>query len=297
MARILKLPSRRDAASSTSKDKRSTSAENVATAASASPVQSGEPVHAETDGVATKRSGILRNDASHQAARDTTGLVDFNLDDIASMASRQLLQCRHEVESLLQQAHRDAETIRETARREGYEQGLVDAKKDYEKDVAKASDLKSAESVRMLSDASQQLHRAVETFMTSVAEHLNRTIVAAVEKVVGKELSDEPEMLSRWIRSGLGSIRNAQKLQVAVHPETLARLGSQLDRIVRHPDYPEQVEIVPDESLAITEASVRDVGGRVDVGLQTQLNRLAEILERSDSGLAGDANMTPEADK
>ena len=133
--------------------------------------------------------------------------------------------------------------------------------------------------------------------MTSVAEHLNRTIVAAVEKVVGSKLADEPELLTRWIQSGLASIRNAQRLQVAVHPETLARLGSQLDRIVRHPDYPEHVEIIPDDTLPVTEASVRDVGGRVDVGLQTQLNRLAEILERSDSGLATEASRDTEPEK
>lgn len=67
-------------------------------------------------------------------------------------------------------------------------------------------------------------------------------------------------------------------LTVAVHPETLAELGTLLDDLVASPEYPTNTHVVPDETLEMTDVVVRQDGGEIQAGLRTQLERLSEIL-------------------
>ena len=67
-------------------------------------------------------------------------------------------------------------------------------------------------------------------------------------------------------------------LAVAVHPETLAQLGSEFDKLLASPDLPEQTHVEPDESVDRQGVVVRQQGGSIDAGLAAQLDRLQELL-------------------
>jgi len=75
------------------------------------------------------------------------------------------------------------------------------------------------------------------------------------------------------------STRSAQRLSVAVHPETLVDLGEKLDQLLASPDLPEATQVVPDASLGRSDVVVRQTGGEIHAGLDAQLERLAELLK------------------
>ena len=70
----------------------------------------------------------------------------------------------------------------------------------------------------------------------------------------------------------------AVTLAVAVHPETLAQLGPEFDKLLASPDLPEQTHVEPDESVDPAGVVVRQRGGSIDAGLRAQLDRLQELL-------------------
>ena len=63
-----------------------------------------------------------------------------------------------------------------------------------------------------------------------------------------------------------------------MHPETLAQLGQAIDELLASPDLPEQTHVQPDESVSRSDVVVRQAGGEIRAGLQTQLERLEEML-------------------
>ena len=86
------------------------------------------------------------------------------------------------------------------------------------------------------------------------------------------------DLLVRWAEEALRSTRSAQRLVVAVHPETLAELGGALDQLLSQSDLPEQTHIEPDESVDRNDVVVRQLGGEINAGLTAQLRRLEEML-------------------
>ena len=101
---------------------------------------------------------------------------------------------------------------------------------------------------------------------------------AAAERIVGRELAIDPQLIVAWADQAVRSTRAASRLTVAVHPETLALLGQSLDEMLASPDLPEETHVEPDASLGTTDVAVRQSGGQINAGLAAQLRRLEELL-------------------
>lgn len=218
-------------------------------------------------------------DATTPRPEGVTGLAGFNLDDLAQEGRRQLEACRRDVAAMLDQARRDAESIRADAEREGYQAGVEKASTDYDEKLRKASEARARDQLASLTGATGAMRQAYEAWMTRYAEILSTTAIAAAEKVIGRELGRDRELLVRWARRALHSTRSAQRLSLVVHPETLAELGPLLDDLLASPEFPEQTEVRGDESVARHDVIVRQDGGEIEAGLTAQLDRLRESLQ------------------
>lgn len=212
------------------------------------------------------------------AARNVTGLAGFNLNDLADEGRTQLEQCRGQVRQMLAQAESEAKAIRSTAEKQGYDAGLEKAAIDADKKLQAKSELRAKESLQVIRDAVAQLHSCHQDWMQQYSEVLTRTAIAAAERVVKRKLEQESEILVQWAADAVRSTRAATDLTVAVHPETLAQLGPQFDKLLASPDLPEQTHVEPDESVDRHSVVVRQRGGSIEAGLRAQLDRLEELL-------------------
>jgi flagellar assembly protein FliH len=212
------------------------------------------------------------------AARDVTGLAGFNLSDLADEGRRQLEQCRSQVRQMLAEAEHDAKAIREEAQKQGYQAGQKKAAIDADRKLQAESELRAKESLKVIRDAVTQLHSSHQDWMQQYAEVLTRTSIAAAERIVQRKLEQESEILLQWAADAVHSTRAATNLAVAVHPETLAQLGPEFDKLLASPDLPEQTHVEPDESVDRHSVVVRQRGGSIEAGLRAQLDRLEELL-------------------
>ena len=224
---------------------------------------------------------VLKNASQTEraaAARDVSGLAGFNLNDLADEGRNRLDECRSQIREMLAQAQQQAETIRAEAKQSGYEQGLAQAKEEIDQRIMEEAEIRARDGLQRLQQAVQQLHRIHETWMQDYADRLSSIAIAAAERVVMQRLDKERDLLVRWADEALRSTRSANRLTLAVHPETLAELGGALDQLLAAPDLPEQTHVEPDESVDRNSVIVRQHGGEINAGLMTQLRRLEEML-------------------
>jgi len=211
-------------------------------------------------------------------ARELSGLAGFNLNDLADEGRHRLDECRRQITEMLAQARQQAETIREQAKSDGYEAGMAQAKVDSDQSIHEQAEIRARDGLQQLHQAVGQFHEIHEAWMLEYAERISQIAIAAAERVVMKRLEEDRELLVRWADEAVRSTRSAQRLVVAVHPETLAELGGMLDQLLNRPDLPEQTQLEPDETIDRNAVIIRQHGGEIDAGLTAQLRRLEEIL-------------------
>ena len=215
------------------------------------------------------------------AASSPSGLAGFNFEDLSQQARRQLDVSRQEAERLLETAKSEIATLRQQAYDEGLRAGRQAAHSEAEDKLRRGIDARVGEHGAAVRAMVQQIASVHEQWLQSYADSFVSTVIAVSERVIRGRLDREPEVIARWAAESLAAARSANRLTVAVHPETLAELGQSLDDLLRHPGLPDETSVIPDESVPKAGVVVRQVGGEVIATLETQLERLREALEHA----------------
>jgi flagellar assembly protein FliH len=215
------------------------------------------------------------------ATSSPSGLAGFNFEDLSQRAHQQLEHCQQEIARMRAEAKAEIERLRKEAQEEGLKAGRAAAAAEAETKLRKAVDARVGEHGAAVKSMVQQIANMHDEWLKSYADTLVSMVVAVSERVIRGKLDREPEILLRWASESLAAARSANRLTVAVHPETLGELGQSLDELLRHPGLPEDTSIVPDESVPRAGVVVRQVGGEVVATLETQLGRLQELLENA----------------
>ena len=226
-------------------------------------------------------ANVLKPDSDEQkvsAARDVSGLAGFNLSDLADEGRQRLDQCREKVRAMLDQAARDAENLKQQSDRNGYEEGLKRAAVDADRKLNETAQARARDGLEVLEKAVREMHAAHEAWMHQYAQCLVQITLSAAERIVGRTLEKEPQLLVQWASDALRSTRSAASLTLAVHPETLATLGPAFDQLLASNDLPEKTHVEPDESVGRQQVRVLQNGGSIEAGLSAQLQRLTELL-------------------
>ena len=224
-----------------------------------------------------------------------SGLAGFNLSDLAEKGREELRQAREQVAQLLADAEKQAAEMKQAAEARGYEDGVKKASEDIEKKITQLAEAKTKSQLQALQLASTKMHAQYDQWMQQYAEVLTETAIAATERMVRANLNELPvpaslaeagynesphqqHLLVRWASEALHSTRSAGRLVLAVHPDMLAELGQRFDELLASPDLPEESCVIPDETLPVGEVVVRQEGGEIRAGLQSQLERLREEI-------------------
>jgi flagellar assembly protein FliH len=210
--------------------------------------------------------------------REVSGLAGFNLSDLADEGRLRLDECRRQISEMLAQAKEQAEAMRSRAVDEGYAVGIERAQADLEQRILEQAEIRARDGLQLLTRAVQQLHEVHDQWMQSYAEALTRLTIAAAERVIANRLDHERNLLVQWAGEAVRSTRTANRLTIAVHPETLAELGAAFDQLLASPDLTEQTLVEADESVDRNSVVVRQPGGEIHAGLLAQLRRLEELL-------------------
>lgn len=175
-----------------------------------------------------------------------------------------------EAAAMVAQAREEEAEIRETAYREGFNKG--------EEEAANAVNEKFktilSNSSEILKSLEQEKREALEDEENSVLDF----IFLIAEKIIGKELSLNPEAMLNMVKHAIAELNYKQEVSLFLPANTASHLNKVKTKIISEfPDL-ENLIIISDQDLKDGDLIVESKKERLDFRLKAQLERLSQNL-------------------
>ncbi len=165
-----------------------------------------------------------------------------------------------------EQADRIAAEARESGQEEGYRLGVEQAHRETAELLAFAE-----RAVREVADTRSRLIAESETELVQLA-------LQVAEKILQAKLGLEPERVADVLRGALRKAYVRDRLQVVCNPADLALLTTASEELETQVGTLKDLELVGDRRITRGGVIVRTSGGDVDATLDSQLDRLRDVM-------------------
>lgn len=205
-----------------------------------------------------------------------TRLSEMALDmsDMSGQADDYLADVRSQALRIVDDARREALTIRAQAELAGKQAAEAAIERILDEKVAKQMKTLTpamAEAVRQIADSRHAWIQAWESRTLDLA-------CAIAGRIVRREIIDRPELPVQWISEALRMCAGAAEIVLKLNPADHATLGGQAAKLAEefHPAAP--ARIVADPSISPGGCRVETEFGAIDQQIETQLARVADEL-------------------
>lgn len=166
--------------------------------------------------------------------------------------------------NLISRAREEAQNIKEAAAKEGYQEGLMQAKADLQ-------DVKNA--IASFAGAKQEVFEYIAPDILEIS-------VEIAQKIIKKELQQDPTIILDNIMEILkGLSKEESKITLRVNPAQVSLLKSEIPNVMGTVGLDAKVLIVPDESIMEGGCMVTTTNGVIDATIETQLAVISEALK------------------
>lgn len=166
--------------------------------------------------------------------------------------------------NLISRAKEEANSIREAAAKEGYQQGLQAADDDLQR---------VRESLESFLNAKQEVYEAIAPDVLEISLDI-------AKKIIKKEMSENQEILLDNIKDILKSLSKEEtKIMLKVNPSQTAMLKQEIPEIMNIAGLEAKVIIVPDENTMEGGCMLTTSNGVIDATIETQLEIISEALK------------------
>ena len=170
----------------------------------------------------------------------------------------------------------------EEAEQVGYQRGYCDGEQKGAADGEKTGFMKGRQSVQpvieALGDALKELARIRERTYRSIEPEVVKLSLNIARKIVGRELSTSPEIVSEVIRRALDQLESAERICIKLNPQdlkTLEQAGSGLwDDLCRSDTVAFEGQASIENGGCLIEADT----GNIDARLETQFQAIEEMF-------------------
>ncbi|OCT13817.1 flagellar assembly protein FliH [Paenibacillus pectinilyticus] len=218
---------------------------------------------------------------------DATSLKNQILQDAEEFASEQVDQAMRECATIREQTELDIaqwweakriedEEIITTSKQQGYEagfqQGLAQAGEEIRKEY---SDM-LAEACTILEQSyklKQQIIQESEPFLIELSTSI-------AEKIIGRQLSLEPQWIIELIQKVLARRREKGIITLCVAPSQFAYIQDAREELLTSIDSQAELEIIPDSSVQDQGCVIRSSYGSIDAKIDTQLKEIKSALQQ-----------------
>ncbi len=168
--------------------------------------------------------------------------------------------------NLISRAREEADSIREAAAKEGYQQGLDSAKDDIDK---------VKEAINVFYGAKQEVFDAISPDILDIS-------VDIAKKIIKKELSQDQSILLDNIKEILKTLSKEEtKIMLTVNPAQADMLKQEVPDAVSSAGLEAKVMIIPDENIMEGGCLVTTTNGVIDAKIETQLSIISKVLKES----------------
>lgn len=220
-------------------------------------------------------ASILRRGNRHPEGVDEAPQpATFTFSDMASQGDAYVRSVRVEATKVVQDAQAEAERIRKKAEADG----LAAAQANLTKllDERMGAELKSLDPA--LRSVVAEISAARGEWLTHWRHSAIGLAIAIAEKIVRRELRDDPTISEQWLTEALELAAGASDITVRLAPSDLEHLRSHAERLAASMAGIGEAKFVADPSVDAGGCRVETRHGSIDQQLTTQLDRLFEEL-------------------
>lgn len=189
-------------------------------------------------------------------------------------ADELLTRARQQAQELVREAEAQAEAIREQARREGYEAGLIEGQRTAREQVHD----EAAALLQALRTAVDTAERTREAIIEQARSDILKLALAIAEKIVRREVYTQPDVVLRLLDELLPRWEGVQRLVVRCHPDDAEAISRYLEEIRPSEADAFRVEVRPSESISRGGCVLESQFGQLDARLETRLKQTGRQL-------------------
>ena len=177
-------------------------------------------------------------------------------------------------------ATKDADTLREMARQEGYENGYADASRQANEELQAGREA--------LARREQELQEQYDQAMEQLEPKLLDTILTVFDEVFQIQFSGRREMLLNLVKNAMRGIRETRQYKIRVSEAEVSFLREHKEELQEKVGEDVQIEIVMDPELSESQCIIDADSGVYDCSLDVELDNLTRDLRSLCSGLTGE---------
>ncbi|MHA7632638.1 FliH/SctL family protein [Corallococcus sp. M7] len=176
------------------------------------------------------------------------------------------------------EARQGAQGIIEEAQRER-ERILAEAQREKEELFAKAKELGRQEGIAQATELLLRAKMQAGEMLNSQEQDIIALSLRMAEKILGRDLEREPELLVDMCAAAIENLRNARAMVLRVHPKTATVLRAKRPQLMELIGRTVDLAIKEDPEVAPVGCIVQTEYGTVDAQLPTQLEMLQNLLQ------------------
>jgi flagellar assembly protein FliH len=234
---------------------------------------------AGSKGIPPKQAGQHDGQRQGEKSRRTSACPLPDIEELTQHAtSPERTAARQQAEAILQQAHAEADQIRQQAQQEGYQAGYQEgwqhAQTQLEEQLQQHLTQLRDEVQRFL----QQLQAQFEEYLRLLEPQMLALTLQIARKVIRDELQQHPEHVLTLIRETLRRVQGFGGVRIRVNPFDLELVRQKRASLLTVIDSLEGLEIVEDRRVEPGGCLIETTQGIYDARIQTQLDEIAREL-------------------
>lgn len=210
---------------------------------------------------------------SEKILNETEHMVMELLQKVRDEAKTIISNAHEEAEVVREKVYEEAAKIRETSHKEGYDHGLKNAQEEIEADRMLAIE----QSQKLLEEARQtklNMMKASESDMVRLA-------MAVAKKVIGGELTTNPNIIVNVLREALGFLDQPGNVTVYVNPQDVERIFKvmETESFTDIGSNDMQINIYADDRITAGGCMLESDAGSADSRLETRIANMEKAVQ------------------
>lgn len=185
--------------------------------------------------------------------------IQERLDEVQADIEKQRTIFQEECESYREETYHEAYDA-------GYQKGILEGKASFH------DKLEEAKEIIELShkDYAKNIEDSEETIL--------KLSMQVANQVLRKQLLEDEVIYTEYIKSAIKHVKEMKGIRIRVAPDNYQRIYKYRDEFSQLITNDEQIHIIPDEELTTFDYLIDSESGRVDAGLDTQIQELQKKL-------------------
>lgn len=214
------------------------------------------------------------------------GPVVFNFEDVRKRCEDYKAQVREDCRKLVLDATAEAEALRTSAGKEGFEQGyqagMRHAREEIDQNSRKLAEQLVEERLQSalpaVADLTQQFARAAQECRLEWERELIELSIAIARKVIHARLNHEPERLLDLVEEVVQMTLGRSSVELRLNPRDAESFGGRIQQTIQESARGIAIRITADDAVAAGGCVARTETGEVDARVETMLERIAAEL-------------------